>query len=97
MQFSFSDCGGCRSCELACSYHKYGEFDIKKSAIIVNQQYDQGCYTVILQEPGQGASVYCDGCKDEDDPVCIRYCHSREELKKYVLNMRDSFAGGEKI
>ena len=94
MKFSFSDCGGCRSCELACSYQKSSEFNLNNSAIKI-RQLPQGGFEIVLQESASG-SVYCDGCKDEEEPMCIQYCHSKEKLAEYVLKMRDFIKEEEK-
>ena len=88
MKFTFSDCGGCRSCELACSYHLTGEFDIAKSAIEIIEEAGGG-YTVTLHDRMNGTRSACDGCQGVDDPMCARYCHSSKTLMEYIVQKRE--------
>ena len=88
MKFSFPDCGGCRSCELACSYRFTNEFDTLKSALEVTEKPDGG-YEVTLHEIASGGRNACDGCIDLEEPMCTRYCHSAVELMKYIDDIRE--------
>lgn len=58
-------CTGCRSCELACSWHFYKTFNPEASAIKVNR-YDEEIELYI--------NSTCDLCYQEDIPLCIKYC-----------------------
>lgn len=60
-------CTVCRSCELACSYHFKKEFNPKKSQIRI--LFDpKSAVLKINQKDG------CDLCKDENSPLCVKYC-----------------------
>jgi len=87
MRFSFPDCGGCRNCELACSYRFANEFDPKVSAIEIVKKKSGG-YEVIFYEAASGHRNICDGCIDLEEPMCARYCHSALELMEYIDDMR---------
>ena len=96
MKFSFPDCGGCRSCELACSYRFAGEFDPRKSAVEVAEKQGGG-YEVTLHEAASGGRNACDGCIDLEDPMCTRYCHSAVDLMKYIDSMREQLKPKEVV
>lgn len=87
MDFKFPDCGGCRSCELACSYHLLNEFDISKGAIEINE-CPEGGYRVTIHQSPSGTRLACDGCVGLDMPLCVRYCHAAETLMEQVALMR---------
>jgi carbon-monoxide dehydrogenase iron sulfur subunit len=60
-------CTVCRSCELACSYHFKKEFNPNKSQIRI--LFDpKSAVLKINQKHG------CDLCKDENSPLCVKYC-----------------------
>jgi len=89
MKFTFADCGGCRSCELACSYHLTNEFDITKAAIEITEK-EGGGYQVTLYEEDTGTRRACDGCEGIEIPLCVRYCHTGETLMEYIEAMRET-------
>jgi anaerobic carbon-monoxide dehydrogenase iron sulfur subunit len=61
------NCCGCRACELACSFHLSNAFNPEASAIKVNR-YNGDLKLVINSS--------CDLCKEEDFPLCVKYCPS---------------------
>jgi len=69
------DCTGCRSCELACSYHFERVFSPEISAIKVVRDNDTGEIDLTINSR-------CDLCSGEDFPLCVKYCAS-EALKVY--------------
>lgn len=96
MKFTFTDCGGCRNCELACSYRLKFEFDPAKAAVEVTEKKGGG-YEVTLHELASGARSACDGCIDLEDPMCVRYCHSPVELKEYIDKIREQLKSKEAV
>ena len=92
MIFEMASCGGCRTCEMACSYKHKGTFIPHASSIIIIENKARMGFSVQLTEQGGGGRFACDGCKNLDRPMCVQYCHEAEELmaiiKKY-LNLTD--------
>ena len=88
MKFMFPSCGGCTSCEMACSYLKSGEFNRHLSAIEVTIGADGG-YEVELLEEKTGERFACDGCIDRDEPMCIKYCHDAQKLRECIDKQRE--------
>jgi|GEM_PF-508064 len=71
-------CTGCRSCELACSFHKIRSFDPAQSSIQVCRDNSTGLVSVVLDNR-------CDLCASEEEPLCIRFC-APDALNLSVLN-----------
>lgn len=84
MIFDMPSCGGCRTCEIACSFHHTGEFQPSVSSIkILNLDKKQG-YAVSLADETDGMTMACDGCKGLDVPLCIQYCKDSDDLGKIL-------------
>ena len=84
MLFDFKNCGGCKTCQLACSYKLKGSFNYHDSAIEVIEKEDKCGYFVRLNGSNDGMLNICDGCKGLDEPLCIKYCHERDQLLDYI-------------
>jgi carbon-monoxide dehydrogenase iron sulfur subunit len=56
-------CVGCRLCELACSFARYGHFDPHQAAIRVTFADDGGLQVSISA-----------ACADCQRPLCVAYC-----------------------
>ena len=85
MLFEMPSCGGCKTCELACSFHHTGEFSPKFSSLkIVENEHGPG-YCVSLTFKSFGESVACDGCEDCEVPLCMDYCKEIDDLRE-ILN-----------
>jgi carbon-monoxide dehydrogenase iron sulfur subunit len=76
MIFDFPDCGGCRTCELACSFHFTKEFNDKNSAIKIVEKEKGGFLVNFLDK--------CDSCLNKEEPLCIQYCKESEKLKELL-------------
>lgn len=88
MIFEMASCGGCRTCELACSFHHNGEFIPETSSIkILDKENESGFVVSLIEESGE-FRVSCDGCKDLEVPLCIQYCHEREDLEKILTDFQ---------
>lgn len=60
-------CYGCRTCELACSFHHVGVFSTKHSSIRISKSNRTGVINWDL-------SSSCDDCEKEERPLCVKYC-----------------------
>ena len=78
------DCGGCRTCEIACSFHHTNEFNPSVSSISVIDKLDEAGYQISFAVKGAGRRIACDGCKDIEVPLCMRYCKEREKLGEMI-------------
>jgi carbon-monoxide dehydrogenase iron sulfur subunit len=64
---NLNKCTGCRSCELACSFHKTGSFDPTQSSIQIYRDNSAGLMSIVLDN-------HCDLCVNEEEPLCIYFC-----------------------
>ena len=91
MIFDMPSCGGCRTCEMACSFKHKGEFIPEASSIKILEKEKGIGFLVSLQETTIGDTVGCDGCEGLNLPLCIQYCKKKEELenilKEFILKM----------
>jgi Fe-S-cluster-containing hydrogenase component 2 len=60
-------CYGCRSCELACSFHHRGAFSPGGGSIRAFKDHETGA--IHWQRDRT-----CDFCRGEERPWCIRFC-----------------------
>ena len=60
-------CYGCRTCEIACSFHHKGVFSPELSSIRVSNNYQ-------TSEIQLSVDSTCDLCEVEDQPLCVTYC-----------------------
>ena len=84
MEFQMPSCGGCRTCEIACSFHHRGEFIPSISSLKILDNRDNSGYSVLIVEEKNAESLACDGCKEEEIPLCVEYCREGEDLKKLI-------------
>ena len=85
MIFKMPNCGGCRTCEIACSYHHKRNFNPAISSLIVHEREMGEGYDIELIEKKEGLRMACDGCLDLDVPLCVQHCEAEKELVK-ILN-----------
>jgi Fe-S-cluster-containing dehydrogenase component len=67
IRFDPTRCSSCRTCVYVCSAHHTGVFWPEMSSIQVARDYRTGDISWSL---GPG----CDGCRNEDEPWCVKYC-----------------------
>jgi len=84
MLFDMPTCGGCRTCEIACSYHHIGEFAPSISSIKILNKVDGVGYHVLFLEEDDESGRACDGCAVLEIPYCVEVCKQEEELKKML-------------
>ncbi|HHU51306.1 MAG TPA: hypothetical protein GXZ36_05765 [Firmicutes bacterium] len=91
MKFDMPNCGGCKTCELACSFHHQGDFSFAASSIKIIKKNGEAGYIVELLEEGD-AGISCDCCVGEEIPLCLEHCaHSdflREILEEFFSKRR---------
>lgn len=84
MKFDMDTCGGCRTCEIACSFHHSGEFNPSISSIKILDKEGGPGYSVLLLEEDCAEGRACDGCQGLKEPLCMEYCKEKEELQKMI-------------
>ncbi len=71
-------CVGCRTCEIACSYHHKKIFDPKIASLEVREATEWPGIAAILYEKQtaaeMGSHLPCDGCEGELGALCSQYC-----------------------
>jgi len=60
-------CTGCRTCEIACSFHHNKSFDPARSSIQVSLDRSTGAVSINFDST-------CDGCSNEEEPLCLLFC-----------------------
>lgn len=94
--FDMPSCGGCRTCEMACSFHHQDEFNPAIASIkIINKEGDVP-FRVWLAREGETLSreeIPCDGCKGLEEPLCLQFCRKKEDLKKILDEFLNSDCG----
>lgn len=92
MFFEFQDCGGCKTCEIACSFLKSGEFNHSVAAIeVVAREGDRGYDVRFFTESPDGRYA-CDGCPGREEPMCVQYCRKYEDLMEIIGRLRENLA-----
>ena len=84
MKFDMPSCGGCRTCEIACSFHHTGEFVPAVSSLKILEKEGGPGYLVMLKPAGDEEGYACDGCKGLDVPLCVEYCKEVDDLCKIL-------------
>lgn len=71
-------CVGCRSCEIACSYHHRKNFSRKIASIEVRRWEGEGKFGIVLHRQAEDGHIACDDCK-----FCLEFCPwvARDELQ----------------
>ncbi len=83
------ECGGCQTCEIACSFKLTGEFNPLVSSMEIIELDGMPGYKVRIYEDNDGNRIGCDGCLNVDgDPYCVQYCHKPVELKEIIYRYR---------
>jgi Fe-S-cluster-containing dehydrogenase component len=84
MEFDMPSCGGCRTCEMACSYHHRGEFAPALSSLKIQEKAEGPGYLVLLKKTADETGPACDGCRGLKTPLCVDYCREAEDLKEIL-------------
>jgi Fe-S-cluster-containing hydrogenase component 2 len=84
MLFEMPSCGGCRTCEMACSFHHKGEFIPAISSIKILDKERVSGYDVFFAEKSDADHMACDGCRQLSVPLCMEYCTKSKDLEKIL-------------
>lgn len=88
LTFETHSCGGCRTCELACSYHHGEIFRPTISSIEILGKPDQQGFSVSFYLEAGDGHFACDGCRGTKEPLCIKYCClANKELKTFLVEV----------
>jgi Fe-S-cluster-containing hydrogenase component 2 len=82
-------CTGCRSCELACSFHQRGVFFLGSAGIRVKRDDGKGKISLILYLKDRDGHRAC-ACPPGEE-FCLRFCPAiaREELQSILSARRE--------
>lgn len=98
MLFDMPDCGGCRTCELACGFKHTGAFSHAASSLRVLEKDNRRGYRIELIDQDEGAHFACDGCQELDEPLCVQHCRETEQLagmvREFVRTVKPTPATG---
>ena len=83
-KFEMPTCGGCRTCEMACSFRHEEAFAPAISSIKIMEKENDAGFFVLLSERTEGKIQPCDGCKDFPVPLCVQYCREEKDLQKIL-------------
>ena len=72
--FETAGCGGCRVCEIACSYHHQKVFSPSLASIEIVDKPEELGFAVSFYISGADGHLACDRCEGEDEPLCLKYC-----------------------
>ena len=78
LEVNVEKCTGCRACEIACSYHHGKTFNPRLASLHVHRVEKEGEISIILYKDltkkEREKRFPCDGCVEEPEPLCIKYC-----------------------
>jgi len=89
MIFEMPSCGGCGTCEIACSFHHKGEFEPSISSIKILERKDQPGFSVMLVEETGAQGMACDGCPGLEEPLCVEYCREKKDLEAFLNALKE--------
>ena len=88
MIFEMPTCGGCRTCEIACSFRHKGQFIPSVSSIKIIEKTGEPGYVVSIAESHDGETLACDCFALQKPPLCLEYCIKNKDLmeifKKFI-------------
>ena len=86
MIFDTKDCTGCRTCEMACSYHHSRTFRPSVSSIEIISKPKELGFGISFYMDSDNGHLACDGCQGLEEPLCVKYCNAigRNELKEII-------------
>ena len=81
--FDTKDCTGCRTCEMACSYHHSRTFRPRVSSIEIIRNPEQSGFSICFYKDSHQGHLACNGCPGLEEPFCVQYCPAvaRDELR----------------
>jgi Fe-S-cluster-containing hydrogenase component 2 len=100
MKRDMPNCGGCRTCERACSFHHTGEYNPSLSSIRILEKENEAGFLVLLLEEDGTDGFACDGCLGLDHPLCLQVCREGDDLGRILTEFAGfapSVRGGNEI
>jgi Fe-S-cluster-containing dehydrogenase component len=84
--FDTEKCTGCRSCELACSFHHTSAFQPRVSSIEITNNRGKTGFLATFFTAGVEGHKACDRCQGLPGPLCVQVCpkRSHDELENLV-------------
>lgn len=95
MDFHLPVCGGCKTCELACSYHHNKAFTYEGGCFELIERDDRNGFTLRIHETAKNGRPACDGCKGLEQPLCLRYCVEIDDMYPLVKDFFEQQAAKE--
>ena len=89
MLFDMPACGACRTCEIVCSYHHRGLFNPSVSSLRILDKEKGPGFSVLFIEEEEGQRLPCDGCRGQEEPLCMEVCKEKEELGNMISEYLD--------
>ena len=80
MKYDMPTCGGCRTCEMLCSFHHTGEYNPSVSSIRILEKEGTAGYAVLLIEENGPDGFACDLCRGLTRPLCVKVCREENDL-----------------
>ena len=96
MKQDMPSCGGCRTCEMACSFHHTGEYNPSVSSIKIQEKESGAGYFVLLIEKSGPEGFACDQCRGLARPLCIKVCREENDLADILKKFAPQNNGEEK-
>ena len=93
MIVDMASCGGCRTCEMACSFYHTGEFNPAVSSIKILERDDGLGFRVSLAETNSAPQRACTGCTELPTPWCVQYCEKAEDLTEILRQFMAEASG----
>ena len=86
LTFETETCGGCRTCELACSFHHRKVFQPGIASIEIKATPHKFGFTATLYKKKIEDHMACDQCRGLSVPMCIQFCPAslRDELENLL-------------
>jgi Fe-S-cluster-containing hydrogenase component 2 len=90
MKQDMPSCGGCRTCEMVCSFHHTGEYNPSLSSIKIREKDNGTGYLVLLLEEKSTEGFACDQCQGLDKPLCLKVCREENDLANILRTLTAS-------
>lgn len=87
MKQDMPSCGGCRTCEMVCSFHHTGEYNPSLSSIKILEKDNGAGFIVLLLEEKSPEGFVCDRCLGLDQPLCLQVCREEDDLADILKNL----------
>ena len=99
MKQDMPTCGGCRTCEMLCSFHHTGEYNPSVSSIRILEKEGEAGYSILLVEETGPEKFACDLCRGLARPLCVKVCREEKDLAEILktfakINHGETKSGG---